>query len=120
MRSTMLGIAALMVAASPVMADGLPVAPYNAGPTYQREVHTYEREYRTIPPAVAVAPHVIEAPVVSETVIVRRPVVVAPPPVVVEGYPVYRVPPRVYAYGGGYPGWREGPWGHRKHFYGRW
>ena len=42
MRSTMLGIAAVMVAASPVMADGLPVAPYTAGPTYQREVHTYE------------------------------------------------------------------------------
>ena len=37
MRSTMLGIAAVMVAASPVMADGLPVA--TAGPTYQREVH---------------------------------------------------------------------------------
>ena len=118
MRSTMLGIAALMVAASPAMADGLPVAPYSAGPTYQREVHTYEREYRIIPPAVAVAPRVVEAPVVSETVIVRRPVVVAPPPVVVEGYRV--VPPRVYAYGGGYPVWREGPWGHRKHFYGRW
>ena len=119
MRSTMLGIAAVMVAASPVMADGLPVAPYSAGPTYQREVHIYEREYRTIPPAVAVAPRVVDAPVVSETVIVRRPVVVAPPPVVVEEYPVYRVPPRVYAYGG-YPGWRGGPWGHRKHFYGRW
>ena len=43
MRSTMLGIAAVMVAASPVMADGLPVAPYTAGPTYQREVHRYER-----------------------------------------------------------------------------
>jgi hypothetical protein len=80
MRNTMLGIAAVMVAASPVMADGLPVAPYTAGPTYQREVHTYEREYRTIPPAVVVAPRVVEAPVVSETVIVRRPVVVAPPP----------------------------------------
>jgi hypothetical protein len=122
MRSTMLGIAALMVAASPVMADGLPVAPsdglpvapYSAGMTYQREVHTYE--YRTIPPAVAVVPRVVEVPVVSETVIVRRPVVVAPPPVVVE--PVYRVPP-VYAYGG-YPAWRGGAWGHRKHFYGRW
>jgi hypothetical protein len=119
MRSTMLGIAAVMVAASPVMADGLPVAPYTAGPTYQREVHTYEREYRIIPPAVAVVPRVVEAPVVSETVIVRRPVVVAPPPVVVEEYPVYRAAPRVYAYGG-YPGWRGGPWGHRKHFYGRW
>ena len=110
MRSTMLGIAAVMVAASPVMADGLPVAPYTAGPTYQREVHTYEREYRTIPPAVVVVPRVVEAPVVSETVIVRRPVVVAPPPVVVEEYPVFRVPPRVYAYGG-YPGWRGAPVG---------
>ena len=114
MRSTMLGIAAVMVAASPVMADGLPVAPYSAGPTYQREVHIYEREYRT-----AVAPRVVDAPVVSETVIVRRPLVVAPPRVVVEEYPVYTVPPRVYAYGG-YPVWRGGPWGHRKHFYGRW
>ena len=127
MRNTMLGIAAVMVAASPVMADGLPVAPYTAGPTYQREVHTYEREYRTIRPAVVVVPRVVEAPVVSETVIVRRPIVVAPPHVVVEEYPVYRAPPRVYAYApprvyayGGYPGWRGGPWGHRKHFYGRW
>ena len=93
MRNTMLGIAALMAAASPVMADGLPVAPYSAGPTYQREVHTYEREYRTIPPAVAVAPRVVEAPVVSETVIVRRPMMVAPPPVVVEEYPVYKSRP---------------------------
>jgi hypothetical protein len=119
MRSTMLGMAAVIVAAAPVMADGLPVAPYSGSPTYQREVHTYEREYRIIPPAVAVVPRVVEVPAVSETVIVRRPVVVAPPPIVVEEYPVYRAAPRVYAYGG-YPGWRGGPWGHRKHFYGRW
>jgi hypothetical protein len=126
MRSTMLGIAALMVAASPLMADGLPPAPYSdglppapygAGPTYQREVHTYE--YRTIAPAVVMAPRVVEAPVVSETVIVRRPVVVAPPAVVVEQYPVYRAPTTVYAYGG-YPLWRGGAWGHRKHFYEPW
>jgi hypothetical protein len=114
MRSTMLGIAAAIVAGAPVMADGLPVAPYSAGPTYQREVHTYEREYRTIPPRVTV----VEAPVVRETVVVRRPVVVAPPRVVVEEYPVYAAP-RLYAYGG-YPVWRGGPWGHRRHFYGRW
>ena len=119
MHGTMLGMAAVIVAAAPVMADGLPVAPYSGSPTYQREVHIYEREYRTVPPRVVVAPHVVEAPVVSETVIIRRPVVVAPPPAVLEEYPVYTAPRRLYAYGG-YPAWRGGPWGHRKHFYGRW
>jgi hypothetical protein len=119
MRRTLLGIAAVIVgAAPPAMADGLPVAPYSASPTYQREVYTYEREYRTLPPRVVVAPRVVEKPVVSETVIVRRPVVVAPPRVVVEAYPVYTAS-RLYAYGG-YPVLRRGPWGHRQHFYGRW
>src|SRR5262245_51302325 len=92
MRRAILGIAAVIVGSVPAMADGDGVpgdVPYS-GSTYQREVHTYEREYRTVPPRVVVAPPpVIAAPVVSETVIVRRPVVVVPPPVAVEAYPVY-------------------------------
>ena len=114
MRSLMLGIAAAIVGAAPVMADGLPIDPYSAGPTYQREVHTYER---VLPPVVA-APRVVEAPVVSETVIVRRPVVVVPPRIVVEEYPVYPAP-RLYAYGAYRVGSR-GPWGHMRHPYARW
>ena len=114
MRSMMLGIAVVIVAASPAMADGLPVAPHNGS----EEAPIYEREYRTIPPRVVLAPRVVEVPVVTETVIIRRPLVVARPRVLVEEYPVYAAP-RIYAYGG-YPMWRRGPWGHRNHFYGRW
>jgi hypothetical protein len=117
MRITTLSIAAVILGTVPAMADGDGVpgdAPYT-GPTYQREVHTYEREYRTVPPRVVVAPPVVAAPVVTETVIVRRPVVVIPPPpVAVEAYPVYPAP-RVYAYGA-YPIRRWGP----PHLYGRW
>jgi len=108
MRKAMLGAVGAVALASPAFADG-----YAEGPTYQREVHTYE--YQAAPPVV------VERPLVERHVVVRRPVIVAPPPVVVEEYPVYEAPrvvvgPSVYAYGG--PLWR-GHWGHG-HFRGRW
>jgi hypothetical protein len=54
MRITTLGIAAVILGTVPAMADGdgvLGDAPYT-GPTYQREVHTYERAYPAVPPRV--------------------------------------------------------------------
>lgn len=111
MRKAILGAATALVFASPAMAADLAVTPYSEGPSYEREVHTYE--HRVAPPVVVEE----RAPVVSETVVVRRPVVVARPPVVVEEYPVY-AEPRVYAYAG--PGWHGG-WGYRRHhFHGGW
>jgi hypothetical protein len=112
MRSTLLGLAAVIVTASPVLAADIAV-PYE-GTTYQRETRTYVREYREPARRVIVEER---APVVTEVVrppvvVVRRPVVGERPPVVVE-YPVYG-PRAVYAYG--YP--RRGPWGHR--YYSRW
>jgi len=102
MRKTMVGVATAAVAAfaSPSLAADLPAVPYSdRGVTYQREVHTYEREYRRPAPRVAIG----------------RPIVVARPRVIVEDYPIY-ASPRVYAYGG-YPVRHHGPWGHRRHFY---
>ena len=108
MRKAMLGAVGAIALASPALADG-----YAEGPTYQREVHTYE--YQAAPPVV------VERPVVERRIIVRRPVVVAPPPVVVEEYPVYAAP-RVYAaapvYAYARPVWRD-HWHHR-HFRSRW
>jgi hypothetical protein len=116
MRKAILGAASALALVSPAAAADLSVAPYSEGPSYERDVHTYE--YRTAPPVIVEE----SAPLVSETVVVRRPVIVAPPPVVVDEYPVYAAPrvyaaPPVYAYAG--PGWRDG-WGHRRHFRGRW
>jgi hypothetical protein len=111
MRNIILGIAAA-VAASPVLADGLPLPEER---TYQRENYTYDREYRQAPPPTVYyrpAPRVIEV-VPAPTVVIRRPVVVARPPVVID-YPVYAAP-EVYAHS--YPVRRYGPWGHRRHFY---
>jgi hypothetical protein len=119
MRSTILCITAAIVTVSPVLAADYPAPPYSQGPTYQREVPRYEREYRAPAPRVTVVPRVIEEPVVSETVIIRRPVVVARPRVIIEEFPVYTAPRQVYAYSA-YPVWRGGPWGHRKRLFGRW
>ena len=125
MRKTMVGVAAVAMAAlaSPSSAADLP-SYREGGVTYQREshTHTYEREYGAAP-RVRVAPRVVERPVVEETVVVRRPVVVARPRVIVEEYPVYAAPvyvaPPIYAYGG--PRWRQRAWGPRHHFAGpRW
>jgi hypothetical protein len=110
----MLGLAAAIVTASPVLAADFAV-PYDEGTTYQRETRTYVREYREPARRVIVEER---APVVTEVVpapvvVVRRPVVVERPAVVVEDYPVYG---RREVYGYGYP--RRGPWGHRS--YSRW
>jgi hypothetical protein len=119
MRNFMVGVAAAATAAlaSPSYAADLPT--YR---DYQRESHTYEREYRQLEPRVRVAPRVVEMPLVEETVIVRRPVLVTRPRVLVEEYPVYETPvyvrPRIYAYAG--PRWRHHFWGGRAHFAGRW
>jgi hypothetical protein len=122
MRRTIVGLAAatMTVCAAPAMSADLPVVPYSEqGVGYQREVHTYEREYRHTP-RVVVAPPVVAAPVVTETVvipapvIVRRPIVVQRPPVIVD-YPVYAAP-RVYAYGGD-PARHYRHWGYGPHFY---
>ena len=115
MRTAFLGIAAAVLTASPVFAADFPVSPYSEGPTYQREVYTYEREYRELAPRVVVAP---PAPVVTEVVpapvFVRRPVVVVRPPLVID-HPVYAAP-EIYAYG--YPVRRFGPWGYHRPRYG--
>jgi hypothetical protein len=120
----MVGVAtaALAAIATPSYAADLPV--YREGSTtYQRETHTYEREYRRAP-RVRVAPRVVEKrvlverPVVEETVVVRRP----RPRVVVEEYPVYEEPvyvrPRIYAFAG--PRWGHRLWDPRRHFAGGW
>jgi hypothetical protein len=127
MRKTVLGLAgaAVVALASPASAADLPLY-QDGGTAYQRESHTYEREYRRV------EPRVVHRPVVQETVVVRRPVVVHQPHVIVERYPVYATPiyPPIVAYGG--PGLRPryfgprhhfaGPrhWGGRRHFAGRW
>jgi hypothetical protein len=115
MRSTMLGVAAVIVTVSPVLAADFAV-PYDEGTTYQRETRTYVREYRE--PARRV---IVEepAPVVTEVVpapvvVVRRPVVIERPPEVI-GYPVYGAR-EVYGYDYGYP--RRSHWGGR--YYSRW
>lgn len=114
MRTDFLGIAAAVLTASPVFAADFPVPRYSEGPTYQREVHIYEREYREPAPRVVVAP---PAPVVTEVVpapvFVRRPVVVVRPPVLVDhpGYP----PP---SYASSYPVRRLGPPGYHRPLYG--
>jgi hypothetical protein len=116
MRTAFFGIAAVVLTAPlPVFAADYPISGYREGPTYQREVHTYEREYLEPAPRVVVVP---PAPVVTEVVpapvIVRRPVVVVrPPPVIAR--PVYAAP--VYAYS--YPVRRFGPWGYHRPRY-RW
>jgi hypothetical protein len=128
MRNLMVGVAtaALAAIATPSYSADLPM--YREGSTtYQRETHTYEREYRRAP-RVRVAPRVVEKrvlverPVVEETVVVRRPVVVTRPRVVVEEYPVYGEPvyvrPRIYAFAG--PRWGHRFWGPRRHFAGGW
>ena len=115
MRTAFFGIAAAVLTVSPVFATDFPVPRYSEGPTYQREVHTYEREYREPAPRVVIAP---PAPLVTEVVpapvIVRRPVVVVRPPLVIEE-PVYAAP-RIYAYS--YPVRRFGPWGYHRPRYG--
>jgi opacity protein-like surface antigen len=116
MRNMIFGAAAALALASPAVAADLLAPPrYSGGPTYEREVRTYE--YRSAPRIVVEEP----SRVVSETVVVRRPVIVAPTPVVVEEYPVYAAPRTYmtpeYAYAD--PVWRRG-WGHRRHFHGRW
>jgi hypothetical protein len=124
MRNLVYGVAsaASVALASPALAADLPVTRYGEpGVTYQREVHKYE--YRQEAPRVVVRRPIVTAPIVTETVVVRRPIVVIEQPVVVEDYPVYAAPvyaaPRVYAYGG-YPVWRGGGWGYRRHFHGSW
>jgi hypothetical protein len=115
MRTAFFGIAAAVLTVSPVFATDFPIPGYSEGPTYQREVHAYERVYRESPPPVVVAP---PSPVVTEVilapVIVRRPVVVVRPPLVVE-HPVYAAP-RIYAYS--YPVRRFGPRGYHRPRYG--
>ena len=105
MRTALLGIAAAVLTASPVLAADLQVPPYAEGP------YTYEREYWAPPPRVVVVP---PAPVVTEFVpapiIVQRPVVVVRPPIVV-AQPVYA--PHIYAYS--YP---VRPWGYHRPYYG--
>jgi hypothetical protein len=109
MRTALLGIAAAVLTASPVLAADLQVPPYAEGP------YTYEREYWEPAPRVVLVP---PAPVVTEFVpapiIVRRPVVVVRPPLVV-AQPVYAAP-QIYAYG--YPVRRFGPWGYHRPYYG--
>jgi len=116
MHKAMLGAASLLSLASSAVAADLTVTRHSEIAGYEREALRYE--YSTAPSAV-----VEEAPLVSETVVVRRPVIVARPPLVVEEYPVYAAPrlytaPPVYAYAG--PVWRDGGWGHRRHFRGGW
>jgi hypothetical protein len=115
MRTVFFGIAAAVLTASSVYATDFPIPRYSEDSTYQREVHTYEREYRQPAPRVVVAP---PPPVVTEVVpapvIVRRPVVVVRPPLVIEE-PVYAAP-RIYAYS--YPVRRFGPWGYHRPRYG--
>ena len=95
MRNTVFGFAGAAVVsafASPAFGADLP-AYRDGGTAYQRESHTYERQYQ--------APRVVHRPVVQETVVARRPLVVHQPYVIVEGYPVYAMPyPPVVAYGG--------------------
>ena len=114
MRTAFFGIAAAVLTASPVVAADF--YGYNGGPTYQREVHSYEREYlEPAPPVVVVRPAPVVTEVVPAPVIVRRRVVVVEPPPVIAP-PVYAAP-RVYAYR--HPVRRFGPWGyHRPHY--RW
>jgi hypothetical protein len=115
MRTAFLGIAAAVLTASPVFAADFAIPRYSEGSTYQREVYTYEREYRESAPRVVVAP---PAPVVAEVVptpvVVRRPVVVVRPPLVID-HPVYAAP-GIYAYS--YPVRRFGPWGYHRPAYG--
>ena len=110
MRTTLLGIAAAVLTASPVFAADFFVPQYSEGPAYQPEVQTYEREYfEPAPRVVVVPPPPVVTEVVPAPVIIRRPVVVVRPPL-----PVYAAP-RAYAYS--YPVRRFGPWGyHRPHY----
>src|SRR3954452_6572518 len=112
MRKAILGAASLLCFASSAVAADLTVSRHSEIAGYDREALRYE--YSNAPSAV-----VEEA----ETVVVRRPVIVARPPLVIEEYPVYAAPrlytaPPVYAYAG--PVWRDGGWGHRRHFRGGW
>jgi len=111
MRTALLSIATAVLTASPVFAADLLVPRYSEGPTYQREVDTYEREYLEPAPRVVLVP---PAPVVTEVVpapvLVRRPVVVVRPPL-----RVYAAP-EIYAYS--YPVRRFGPWGYHRPRYG--
>jgi hypothetical protein len=60
MSARMIGFAATVACiASPSFAADFPE--YREGPqTYQRESHTYEREYRRAAPGVTVVPRVVE------------------------------------------------------------
>jgi hypothetical protein len=121
MRTAFFGIAAAVLIASPVFAADYSISGYSEGPKYQREVHTYEREYLEPAPRVVVVP---PAPLVTEVVpapvILRRPVVVVrPPPVIAR--PVYAAPIYAYSYPVrrfGYPVRRFGPWGYHRPRYG--
>ena len=114
MRTTFFCIAAAVLTVSPVLAADYPIFGYREGPTYQREVHTYEREYlEPAPRAVIVPPAPVVTEVVPAPVVVRRPVVVfRPAPVIAR--PVYAAP--IYAYS--YPVRRFGPWGYHRPYYG--
>jgi hypothetical protein len=115
MRTALLGIAAAVLTASPVFAADFLVPRYSEGSTYQREVHTYEREYREpAPRVVLVTPAPVVTEVVPAPVLVRRPVVVVRPPLVID-QPVYAAP-EIYAYS--YPVRRFGPWGYHRPRYG--
>jgi hypothetical protein len=131
---TILTAGLLAAAAIPgrATADGLPgyqdEGPVYRGETYrpparvyERETHTYEREYRRAePPRVVVAPAptvVVTPPPVAAPIIVERRVVVSPPVVVTR--PVV-VAPRIVAAPPAYAeecatvsGVRPGPWGPR-------
>jgi hypothetical protein len=115
MRTALLGIAAAVLTASPVFAADYPISGYSEGSMYQREVHTYGREYLEPAPRVVVVP---PAPVMTEVVpapvIVRRPVVVVRPPLVID-QPVHAAP-EIYAYS--YPVRQFGPWGYHRPRYG--
>jgi hypothetical protein len=111
MRTAFFGIAAAVLTASPVFAADFPIPRYSEGSTYQREVHTYEREYRESAPRVVVAPPaLVVTEVVPAPVVVRRSIVVVRPPPVID-HPVYAAP-RIYAYN--YPVRRFGPWGYHR------
>jgi hypothetical protein len=111
MRTALLGMAAAVLTASPVLAADVFVPRYSEGPTYQPEIQTYEREYiEPSPRVVLVPPARVVTEVVPAPVLVRRPIVVVRPPL-----PVYAAP-RIYAYS--YPVRRFGPWGYHRPRYG--
>ena|SRR5215218_1870842 len=93
MRNTVFGLAGAVVAALASSASAADLPVFREGGTYQRETHTYEREYQ--------GRRIVDRPVAQETVVVRRPLIVQQPQVLVEEYPVYARPyPPVVAYGG--------------------